>query len=367
MFIKSLKLINFRNYDEIYLNFNNHINLLIGKNGHGKTNILEAIYLLSLGKSFRTNKDKELIKFENENGYVGGLFLKEESDNTIEIVIRRDSKKGIKVNKSSIEKFSQLLGNFNVVIFSPEDLKLVKEGPKERRKFIDREISQIVPKYYHYISSYNKVLFQRNKLLKSNYIDENLLDVFDEELSVYGGYIYQYRRKFISKIEFLAKSIHKKMTDEAENLEIKYINQINLDCGNSYNDLKGRLIENLKKTRDQDRYNKTTKIGPHKDDLEILINGLDVKLYGSQGQQRMCSISLKLSEINLIKKEVGEYPVLLLDDVFSELDESRQKLLVDNLNDVQIFITSAEESHKKIFENKDISIFNIERGRAFNC
>lgn len=366
MFIKSLQLINFRNYDELYLDFNKHINLLIGSNGQGKTNILEAIYLLSLGKSFRTNKDKELIKFEKENSYIGGLILKGERDNTIEIVVGKDSKKGVKINKVSIEKFSQFLGNFNVVIFSPEDLKLVKEGPKERRKFIDREISQIIPKYYHYISNYNKILFQRNKLLKSNYIDENLLDVYDEELSNYAAYIYLQRRKFISKIELLSNETHKKMTNGTENLNIKYINQINITSDDDYKELKNKLIESLTKSRDIDKYNKTTKIGPHKDDLEILINGLEVRLYGSQGQQRTCSISLKLSEIELIKEEVGEYPVLLLDDIFSELDEIRQKLLLDNLTNIQIFVTSAEESHKKIFKNKDLSIFNIKRGRAFN-
>ncbi|SHK03995.1 DNA replication/repair protein RecF [Tepidibacter formicigenes] len=364
MYVKSLKLINFRNYDEAHLNFNKNINLLLGKNGQGKTNILEAIYSLSIGKSFRTNRDKDLIKFDKKNSYVGGLFVKEEDDNIIEVVIRKDSKKGIKVNKISIEKISQLLGNLNVVVFSPEDLKLVKEGPKERRKFIDREISQIIPMYYNYILNYNKILIQRNKLLKSNYINENLLDIYDERLCEYGSYIYFYRRDFIKKIGILAQLIHKKLTDEIEELKIKYINQIDVNFDNTCEDIRDKFLKILKSNRELDKQNRTTKFGPHRDDINILINSLDVRLYGSQGQQRTASISLKLSEIELIKEEIGEYPVLLLDDIFSELDQKRQQLLVDSFEHIQVFITSAEDTHKRIFENKDVSIFYIEKGRA---
>ncbi|SHH30420.1 DNA replication/repair protein RecF [Tepidibacter thalassicus] len=364
MYLKSLKLINYRNYDEEYLNFNKNINLLLGKNGQGKTNILEAIYLLSIGKSFRTNKDKDLIKFDKKNSYVGGLFEKGKEENIIEIVIGRDSKKGVKINKISIKKISQLLGNLNVVIFSPEDLKLVKEGPKERRKFIDREISQIIPLYYNYILNYNKILFQRNKLLKSNYIDKNLLDIYDEKLSDYGSYIYLYRRDFVKKIDTLARLIHKKLTDEIEELNIKYINQININVDDTYGDIKYKFLKKLKSNKIIDIQNKTTKIGPHRDDISIFINSLDVRLYGSQGQQRTASISLKLSEIELIKEEIGEYPILLLDDIFSELDQKRQQLLVDSFENVQIFITSAEDSHKRIFKNKEVNIFYVEEGRA---
>lgn len=362
MHIKSLQLINFRNYDNLHLSFNNNINLLIGSNGQGKTNILESIYMLALGKSFRTSKDKELVKFETQNSYIGGLFSKNENDNTIEIIFGIDRKKGVKINKIFIEKFVQLLGIFNVVVFSPEDLKLVKEGPKERRKFIDREISQIVPKYYYYISSYNKILFQRNKLLKSSNIDSNLLDVFDEELANYGTYIYLYRRQFISKIELIARKIHNKLTYDNEYLELKYLNQINLNSNDKYKEIKLKFLNSLKSSRDTDIYNRNTKIGPHKDDLNVLINNLEVRLYGSQGQQRTCSISLKLSEIELIKEEIGEYPVLLLDDIFSELDEKRQKLLIENLDNIQIFITSAEDSHMRIFENKKVSTFHVNSG-----
>lgn len=198
MQLKTLQLVNFRNYDNLHINFNEKINLLVGKNGQGKTNIVESIYMLSFGKSFRTSKDKEIIKFEKENLYVGGSFSKYNSDYLIEIAIGKN-KKGVKVNKVHIQKMYELLGNLNVVIFSPEDLKLVKEGPKERRAFIDKEISQIMPKYYSYLTNYNKILFQRNKLLKGHVVDTNLLDVYDESLARYGSYIYILRRDFIKK------------------------------------------------------------------------------------------------------------------------------------------------------------------------
>ena len=212
MRLKTLQLVNFRNYDNLHINFNEKVNLLIGRNGQGKTNIVESIYMLSFGKSFRTNKDKEIIKFEKENLYVGGSFNKNNSDYLIEIAIGKN-KKGIKVNKIHIQKMYELLGNLNVVIFSPEDLRLVKDGPKERRSFIDKEISQIMPKYYNYLTNYNKILIQRNKLLKGKFVDENLLDVYDESLARYGSYIYILRRDFIKKIANISMEMHKKLTD----------------------------------------------------------------------------------------------------------------------------------------------------------
>ena len=366
MYLKGLNLINFRNYETLYLEFNPKINLLIGKNGQGKTNIVEAIYLLSFGKSFRTSKDKELIKFQNDNLYIGGNFIKDNRNSLIEIGIGKNNKKGIKINKISIEKIYELLGNLNVVIFSPEDLRLVKEGPKERRSFIDKEISQIMPKYYNYLTNYNKVLFQRNKLLKSNYIDINLLEVYDESLAKYGSYIYLLRREFIKKIATISNEMHKKLTNNLENLTIKYKNQLNVNDEDTVNSIYDRFIEKLKSGHQHDIETRTTRYGIHKDDLLIYINDLDVRLYGSQGQQRTTSISLKLSEIEMIKNEVGEYPILLLDDIFSELDEIRQKLLVDNLDKVQIFITTAEASHKKIFNKENTTIFNIEKGNVIS-
>lgn len=364
MHLNNLKIINFRNYDDQYLTFNKKVNLLIGRNGQGKTNIVEAIYLLSLGKSFRTSKDKEMIKFEKENFYVGGNYSKQEREGLIEVVVSKGNKKGIKVNRIHIEKMYELLGNLNVVIFSPEDLRLVKEGPKERRNFIDREISQIIPRYYNYLTDYNKILFQRNKLLKNKFIDDNLLEVYDDNLAKYGSYIYLYRRDFIKKIQNISKPMHHKLTDELENLDLKYKNQIDISDEDTIETINKKIFDKLLSNRSHDKETRTTKYGPHKDDLEIYINSLDVRLYGSQGQQRTASISLKLSEIELMKNEIGEYPILLLDDIFSELDETRQKLLVNNLSQVQMFITTAEDSHRKIFDSSNTTIFNIEKGNV---
>lgn len=363
MNLKNLQLVNFRNYEKLYVEFNKNINLLIGKNGQGKTNIVESIYMLSIGKSFRTNKDKEIIKFSTENLYIGGNFEKIGSTKKIEIFIDK-TKKGIKINKVGIQKIQELLGNLNVVIFSPEDLKLVKDGPKERRSFIDKEISQIMPKYYNYLMNYNKTLLQRNKFLKGYHVDENLLDVYDANLSKYGSYIYIFRRDFIKKLSKISKSFHKDLTNDKEDLIIVYKNQIDLTDEDDVNSAYNKLMEKITSNRSNDIEMRTTKYGIHKDDLNIFIDDIDVRLYGSQGQQRTASISLKLSEIELIKQEVGEYPVLILDDVFSELDEVRQRLLVEKLDNIQMFITTAEISHKNIFNINNTTIFNIDNGEV---
>ena len=352
MKLKNLQLVNYRNYDKLYIEFNDRINLLLGSNGQGKTNIAEAIYLLAFGKSFRTNRDREL-KFNTENLYVGGGYEKNDRKGMVEIAINK-AKKGIKVNKIPIIKLAELLGNINVVIFSPEDLRLVKDGPKIRRSFIDREISQIVPGYYGLLTGYNKILANRNKLLKNINPDLNLLDVYDESLADYGSKIFMFRKKFIERIAEISKDMHSRLTDNKEDLNVIYKSQIQLDEESS---VKDKFLSILKDKRKHDLDMRISGYGIHKDDILIQINGLDVRLYGSQGQQRTASISLKLSEIELINREVGEYPLLILDDVFSELDEKRQKLLVDNLKDVQMFITN-------VLDMNNTTVFYIDNGKV---
>lgn len=360
MKLKNLQLVNYRNYEKLYIEFNDRINLLLGANGQGKTNIAEAIYMLAFGKSFRTNRDKEIIRFDTENLYIGGNYETDSRKGLIEIAISK-VKKGIKVNKIPIIKLSELLGNVNVVIFSPEDLRLVKDGPKIRRSFIDREISQIITGYYNLLTGYNKILSNRNKLLKNINPDLNLLDVYDESLADYGSKIFIYRKKFIEKIADISKDMHFRLTDNKENLNITYKSQIQIKEDLN---VKDSFLNMLKEKRKHDLDMRISGYGIHKDDILIQINGLDVRLYGSQGQQRTASISLKLSEIELIKREVGEYPLLILDDVFSELDEKRQKLLVDNLKDVQMFITTAENLHKNVLNINDTTIFYIDNGKV---
>ncbi|WAW14921.1 DNA replication/repair protein RecF [Peptostreptococcus equinus] len=362
MYIKSVILKDYRNYKNLFIEFNENVNLIIGPNGQGKTNIVESISLMSIGRSFRTSKDKELIRFGCESLYSSCSFNKRNLDKKIEIIIQKD-KKGIKVNGVSIKSIQELLGNLNVVVFSPEDLRLVKDGPKERRTFIDKEISQIMPRYYNILTSYNKILNQRNKLLKSYNIDYNLLDVYDQSMADFGSEIYVIRNKFIKKLANISNNMHKNLTSGVEELKIKYRNQIKFDDDNyDIGEVKNKILELMLENREHDCQTRTTKIGPHKDDLGIYINDIDVRLYGSQGQQRTASISLKLSEVELIKQEVGDYPVLILDDVFSELDQNRQKMLIDKLENIQMFVTSADPLHKHILSKNKYTIFNIDKG-----
>jgi len=356
-------LVNYRNYEKLSIDFNKHINLILGKNGQGKTNIVESLTLMAIGKSFRTNRDKELIKFDKESLYIACSFTRNSIDKKIEMAISRE-KKGIKINGVSVRSIQELLGNLNVVIFSPEDLKLIKEGPKERRSFIDKEISQIMPRYYSTLTSYNKVLEERNKLLKGMYVDKNLLAVYDETLAKYASEIYLIRREFIEKLSKISSDLHKKLTSEKEVLKINYKSQVEVSDKDDVSSMMGKVLSAYGDNIEYDMQHRSTRIGPHRDDIIIYLNDIDVRLYGSQGQQRTASISLKLSEIELIKQELGDYPVLILDDVFSELDQTRQKMLVEKLGNIQMFVTTADPLHKLILESDEYSIFNIESGEV---
>ncbi|MGB5823428.1 MAG: DNA replication/repair protein RecF [Proteocatella sp.] len=336
MLIKELELNRFRNYESQKIEFDPGINIIYGDNGEGKTNIVEAIYLMSIGRSFRTSKDKEMINLEAETSYIKALVENSQRPFKIEYKISKTSKKAIKINGLPIEKLTELLGIINVVIFSPEDLKLVKEGPKERRSFIDREISQIRPKYYQLLSSYHKTLIQRNNLLKSLKIDEVLLDVYDYTLSETGYKIMVFREEFIEEIKEIAGRNHEKISSGKEKLEIGYDKDIDVNSVDEYYSI-------LKQNHQKDIYRKTTGCGIHKDDMDIKINGIDLRSYGSQGQKRSAAISLKLSEIELIKRIKGEYPIVLLDDIFSELDPKRQQMLLETFKNTQTFVTAAEE------------------------
>lgn len=341
MLIKELELNRFRNYESQRLEFDEGINIIYGDNGEGKTNIIEAIYLMSLGRSFRTSKDKEMINLNADTSYIKALVESSSRKFKIEYRLNRVTKKAIKINGVPIEKLTELLGIVNVVIFSPEDLKLVKEGPKERRAFIDREISQIRPKYYQLLNSYHKNLIQRNNLLKEFNIDKVLLDVYDYNLSEIGYQIIKYREEFLEEIAKIAYENHYKISSEKEELKIGYEKNILVGTQEEYYNI-------LKENQTKDIYKKTTSFGIHKDDIDIKINGIDLRSYGSQGQKRSAAISLKLSEIELIYKLKGEYPIVLLDDIFSELDPMRQNMLLDTFKKTQTFVTAAEDVNVNI-------------------
>ncbi len=367
MYIMGINLMNFRNYDYISLEFHKKLNVFYGMNAQGKTNIIESLYVGGFGKSFRTSNDRDMIMMGKENAAMGIKFLCREREQKIDLRWREKGKKEIRVNESSLEKLSDIFGKLNVVIFSPEDLKLVKEGPSERRRFMNREISHISPGYYHHLSQYNRILSQRNNLLrqnKYNNISMDLLDVLDEQLAIEGSRIIEKRNTFIKRLNTISRLKHRKITGNKENIEVLYKSNIKNEEEKDAEKKKKIFIETMKKRREQDLERGYTTCGPHKDDLSITINGIDVRNFGSQGQQRTAVLSLKLSEIEIVKAETGEYPILLLDDVMSELDEGRQRELIKSLGNVQIFVTMTEIPELLKEDIKDGRIFYVEGGKA---
>ena len=353
MWIKEIKLNNFRNYDEEIIELKENINVFYGENAQGKTNIIESVFLCSMGKSFKTQNDKELIKFEKEKAIVELNFEKKDRKGNIKIQI--SNRKNIFLNDIKLKKLSDLLGNLNVVLFTPEDIDILKGSPQKRRKFLNIMISQLRPNYVYILNLYLKTLEQRNnylKLIKLENKDENLLDIWDEKLAEYGEKIYKYRREFIEKIKEKIYAIHSNFTDNNENIEIKYFSDF---------DSEKNFLDLLKSRRKLDIIKGFTTKGIHRDDFMIYINNKEVSTYGSQGQNRSAILSLKLSELQVIYDEIGEYPILLLDDFMSELDEKRKKNFLKNIKDIQVIITCTE---KIMFENFDIFLYNVSKGKV---
>lgn len=361
MFIKKIEFNNFRNYIHLDMNFHKKVNILLGKNAQGKTNLVEAIYLSAIGKSFRTNKDQEMIGFNREYAKVKISAEKQEEILEMEIVIKKEGKE-VKKEGYKLTKTAEMLDNIYVVVFSPEDLRIVKDEPEKRRKFIDRELCQLKPIYYRNLAAYKKILQQRNALLKEKNIKEDLLDVWDDSLCEMGVKIIWQRSEFIKKINKISKEIHKEITNGKENLEIIY--EASIVYEENLETQKNIYLNQLKKSRKNDIYKGNTSWGPHKDDLKIMINGIDIRNYGSQGQQRTAALALKLAEVKLIEEEKMEKPILLLDDVLSELDYSRQKYLINSLQDLQIFITTTEISDFLEKSLQEKTIFKVEEGKV---
>lgn len=360
MFIKEIHLKNFRNYEDLSVEFNKNVNIFMGANAQGKTNLLESIYITSMGKSFRSNKDRDMIRFGSDFFRVKIHAWKDE-ELIVEIAVNQEGKKGIKVDGVKAKKLSQLLEQIYIVIFSPEDLRIVKDEPEKRRKFMDRELCQIHPSYYNSLNQYRKTLMQRNAYLKEPHIDETILDIWDSKLSEYGSRMILQRDAFVKKVNAISHEIHKEITNNKENLQVFYEPSV-APCEN----MQDAFYEELKKNRKSDLKKRTTGKGPHKDDLRLLANDMDIRNFGSQGQQRTAALSLKLSEIKLIKEETGESPVLLLDDVLSELDQERQNYLINSLSDTQVFITTTEISSEVAEGLGDIRYFQIEKGKIIS-
>ena len=332
MIVTKIELSNFRNYDSLSLELDDKTNILYGKNAQGKTNVLEAIYLCSTTKSHRSSKDAELIKFENNEGHIKLFINKKCREYRIDIHLRKNKSKGIAINGIPIKKASELFGIFNVIFFSPEDLDIIKNGPAERRRFVDMELCQLDKIYVYNLINYNKVLGQRNQLLKDIYMKpelEDTLDVWDMQLAEYGSKVIKRREQFIKDINKIIKPIHRKLTENSEEIEVVYKKCCNED------ELYNKIIENRKK----DIKLKSTSVGPHRDDILFFNKDINIRTYGSQGQKRTVALSLKLAEIELVKSLINDTPVLLLDDVLSELDSDRQNHLLKSLDEIQTVIT----------------------------
>lgn len=361
MYIKNIELYNFRNYENIKVDFNRNVNLLLGDNAQGKTNLLEGIYLTSIGKSFRTVRDADLVKFGENSAKIKAEAVKEYFDTAVEIVIKKDAKKSVKKDGVHIKKTSDLLENILIVIFSPEDLKIVKDEPEKRRKFIDRELCQIQPLYYDSLTNYKKTLLQRNAYLKEDKIENSILDLWDTQLARYGARMIHIREKFIRKISGFSGKIHSSITNGKESLFLEY--NPNIDYMEHLEELEGFFYDEVKKSFKNDFRQRTTTRGPHKDDIAFFVNGVNMRNFGSQGQQRTCALSLKLAELSLIKEETGEDAVLLLDDVMSELDAGRQEYLIKTLKENQLFITTTDIDEKILASFPEAKIIYIEKGK----
>lgn len=339
MFIKSIHIKNFRNIKEEEVFFSSRTNLVSGENGQGKTNLLEAIYILSMGKSFRTQRDEEMIRFGKEAFRVDGVFEKDGEE--LRVGMRLSAReKDFFINGAQKKKNADLLEQVYAVVFSPEDLKIVKDEPEKRRKFMNRELFQLKPLFFTELNKYRRALKNRNLLLKEDFPDENLLAVYDTYLASSGAKIMKERDAFCRKISEISADICRKISAGKEELEVKY--EPNIACEPSDAEMEKEILRILRDTREKDLRLRSTSRGPHKDDVSIRANDVDLRHFGSQGQQRTAALSLKLAEVELIEKEAGESPLILLDDVFSELDETRRQYITRAFSEKQIFISAAD-------------------------
>ena len=343
MYLSQLFLSKFRNYNEQHIKFNKNLNLLIGENAQGKTNLLEAIYLLGTGNSHRTNINSELVNWDHSGFYLKAELIKEAQDYKLEMKLKGRSKE-IRINNNKLDKTSDLLGYLNIIIFSPEDLELVKGSPSLRRKFINLELSQIQPYYKHTLKEYDQVVKQRNNLLKkirdANAPDK-MLEVWDQQLVDLGTKIIVKRLEALEKLKVLARLMQRKLTNGNETLKLEYDSKLDINQDSTAAKIKEKFSSYLKRKKKKEIQRGVTTIGPHRDDISLIVNDVDIRKYGSQGQQRTTALALKLSELEFMKSEIGEYPVLLLDDVFSELDNKRSGYLLETIkNKIQTFITS---------------------------
>ncbi|MBQ9766100.1 MAG: DNA replication/repair protein RecF [Lachnospiraceae bacterium] len=355
MIIESIELKDFRNYKNLSMEFDSKTNILYGDNAQGKTNILEAVYYSATTKSHKGSKDREVINFDSDEAHIKTVINKKGIPYRVDMHLKKNKPKGIAINGIPIKKASELFGILNVVLFSPEDLHLIKSGPSERRRFLDLELCQLDKIYVYNMVNYNKVLDQRNQLLKvADYRPDliSTIDIWDNKLVEYGKNIIESRHNFINSLNEIIYDIHRNLSAGKEELRIIYLPDVEKD----------NFYEELLRNREKDKRYKTTSVGPHRDDFMFKIADNDVRKFGSQGQQRTVALSLKLAEIKLVSKIINDNPVLLLDDVLSELDENRQNQLLNNIGDIQTMITCTglDDFIKNRFEID--KLYHIENG-----
>jgi len=332
MYIKTLELKDYRNLSNLSMEFNNGINILYGDNAQGKTNILESVYICGTTKSHKGTKDKDIIKMDKEESHIRIIIERDNVMHKVDMHLKKNKAKGVAINGIPIKKSSELFGIVNIVFFSPEDLCIIKNGPLERRRFIDLELCQLDKVYLYNLSNYNKIVSQRNNLLKQISFNKNLLDtlsIWDIQLLEYGIKIIERRNLFIQQLNEIVYEIHSKLSGGKEQLLIKYEPNVSIE----------EFSSKLANSVERDIALKMTNVGPHRDDMSFLNGKIDIRKFGSQGQQRTSALSLKLAEIELVKKITNEKPILLLDDVLSELDRKRQNYLLNSIHDIQTIIT----------------------------
>ena len=332
MIIKSLELQDYRNYDTLNLAFDRGTNILYGDNAQGKTNILEAIYVSATTKSHKGSKDRDIVNFHKEEAHIRTFLEKEGVETRVDMHLRKSKSKGIAIDGQKIKKAADLLGICNVVFFSPEDLGIIKDGPAERRRFVDMELCQLDSFYLYNLNHYNKIVNQRNKLLKDLYFNPDLrdtLNIWDSQLVSFGSKVIERRRLFAEQLNEIIYDIHKRLSGDREEISVRYEPDVEIE----------EFEKKLQCSQEKDIKLKQTTVGPHRDDFSFLIGDVDIRKFGSQGQQRTAALSLKLSEIELVKKLTKDTPILLLDDVLSELDSNRQNYLLSSIKDIQTIIT----------------------------
>jgi len=365
VFLKNIELHNYRNYASLQLDTPNMVNIFLGQNAQGKTNLLEAIFVIALTKSHRTSKDKELIGWEADSARISGEVAKKYGSVKLDLIFSSQGKKA-KVNGLEQRKLSDFVGSLNVVMFAPEDLEIVKGTPGVRRRFLDMEIGQVQPGYLHTLQQFGKVLQQRNNYLKGigpGGVNPQMLEVWNMQLAEYSVKIMKKRKHFIHKLQAYAERIHAGITNGIEELKIEYRPSFDIDLQQDESVLFEQFMIKLTQVKDQEIRRGMTMVGPHRDDLAFFINGKEAQTYGSQGQQRTTALSLKLAEIELIHEEIGEYPILLLDDVLSELDQNRQTQLIETFQSkVQTFITTTGLESVNESKLQDAGIYYVQNG-----